>query len=425
MLSRQSIIGLLVIVVLITFPTIGSAQWFPTYINGQFTLGNASGGSPYALADTFFLESNPGASKTIYLDFDGHHSANNTWNHNIQFDPFDRNGDVNSFTASELIEIQQQFQNVAEDFLPFDVNVTTRDPGIEALRKSNNADTVYGVRAVNTQPKGGFGNGIGGIAMLDSFNDVVDNPVFTFNKGNNNGAITNSHEVGHALGLIHDGLGSQEYHPGTGSNSSPVSWGPIMGAPFNKKLVQWSNGDYANATTQEDDVSIITKTDNGFGFRPDLVGDTIGSAKSLTFDNDGDAFDWGIIETRQDVDMFEMNLLTPGTLDLTILPFQGTPNLDVLAKLYGPNGTLLATSNPISDVDAAFQWVITTPGLYYVSIEGTGNPGIYSDYGSLGFFSIEGSFSAIPEPSGLLPLALVCTFLAPAIRRRRKRLPGA
>ncbi len=410
----------------LTFLSIGifssqaQAQWFPTYISGNFTLGNdTSASSPYNLADTFFLESNPGASKTIYLDFDGHHSFNNIWGHNIVFDAFDRNGDVNNFSNSELIEIQRQFQNVAEDFIPFDVNVTTRDPGYDALVRSNFADNTYGVRVLNTQNVAGSGAGGGGTAYINSFNwiDDRDNVAFTFNKGANTGGMTNSHEVGHTLGLGHDGLGGQTYHPGVGSNSSPVSWGPIMGAPFGKNLSQWSNGDYNNSTNTQDDLAIITKAANGFDYRVDSAGATINDAKELEVADDGTIFDWNIIERNTDIDMFSFTA-GPGQLTIDINPFQGRPNLDVLAKLFDSNGTLIATSNPTNDVIASFDLAISG-GQYFLSIEGTGLAGVYSDYGSLGFYTIEGSApSAVPEPAtGTLVAAL--TFGAMFRRRRR------
>jgi len=37
------------------------AAMFPAYIDGTFTLGDPAGASPYPLADTFKLESLPGA----------------------------------------------------------------------------------------------------------------------------------------------------------------------------------------------------------------------------------------------------------------------------------------------------------------------------------------------------------------------------
>lgn len=393
------------------------AQILPTYINGQFTLGNASGPSPYDYADTFFLESNPNASKTIYLDFNGHHSVNNAWNHDIQFEAFDRDGNVNSFSNSELLEIQRQFQNVAEDFLPFDVNVTTRDPGEAALIRSDANDQFYGIRAINTQTVSGFYENTGGVAYLNSFSWNSDTPVFTFNKGENNGAMTNSHEVGHALGLHHDGLTTQTsptYHRGVGSGDT--GWGPIMGAPFGKNLTQWSNGDYANSTNTEDDLAIITKEANGFDFRDDMVGDDIFSASELTVAGDGSIFDWGIIERNTDLDFFQLDLTT-GDLDLSIEGFQGRGNLDIYAALYDVNGTLIAESNPVDFLDASFQMFLNE-GTYFLSIDGTGKAGVYSDYGSLGFYSISGSFSAVPEPSSLaLVLVAATTF---SLRRRRR-----
>ena len=89
-----------------------------------------------------------------------------------------------------------------------------------------------------------------------------DTPVFTFNKGVRNGGMTNSHEIGHALGLVHDGLDDRTYHPGTGSGDT--GWGPILGAPFGKRVTQWSNGDYTGATSSQEDLDVITNSRKRF-----------------------------------------------------------------------------------------------------------------------------------------------------------------
>ena len=330
-----------------------------------------------------------------------HHSVNNDWGHDIMFPAFDRDGKPNNFSDAELIEIQLQFQNTAEDFLPFDVNVTTIDPGLEALRRTGPNDNEWGVRVVATQETDGFG-GFGGIAFLNSFNDSIDNPVFTLNKGENVGAQTNSHEVGHALGLRHDGLGAQQYHPGVGG-SGPVSWGPLMGAPFSANVSQWSQGDYANATNTEDDLSIITSSSNGFGFRADDYGSTIADASNLNVDPEGptdlpaddySVFQWGIVERNTDVDMFKFST-GDGPVTFTINAFGERPNLDILARIRDANGAIVATSNQIDGVNASFNMNLDA-GTYYLSVEGTSSFNSPSDYGSLGFFTIEGQ---VTEPN--------------------------
>ncbi len=361
------------------------AALFPTYINGQFTLGNGPGASsPYDLVDTFELSSLPSATKTIYLDSNGHHSVNNSWGHDIVFDPFDTDGNPATFSNDELIEIQIQFQNMAEDFLPFNVNVTTKDPGLDAIIRSGTGDDEYGIRVVNTQGTPEF-SGFCGIAFLNSFGSDIDNPVFTICKGSRNGALVHSHETGHALGLRHDGLDGAAYHPGAGSGEN--SWGPIMGAPFDSRITQWSDGNYAGSTNTEDDYEIIT-TRNGFGFRADDFGSTIASASPLTVESDGSVFDWGIIEQNTDVDVFEFTTAT-GDVALTVNSFEDAANLDILATIRDENGNVLFTSNPEPGLNAGFD-VTLAGGTYYLTVEGTGQTGLYNDYGSVGFYTVEG-----------------------------------
>src|SRR5207344_3501245 len=98
------------------------------------------------------LHSNAGASKTIYLDFDGHNIRNTPWNTNgfgnlINL-PFDTDGDLASFSDDELQVIQSVWERVSEDFRPFDVDVTTVDPGFEALKNTGGTDADWGQRIV-------------------------------------------------------------------------------------------------------------------------------------------------------------------------------------------------------------------------------------------------------------------------------------
>ena len=98
------------------------------------------------------LHSDPGEAITIYLDFDGQVIRNTAWNTNgfgnIVNLPFDTDGDLTTFSSDELDTIQSVWERVSEDFRPFDVDVTTVDPGVEALKNTGGGDTQWGQRVV-------------------------------------------------------------------------------------------------------------------------------------------------------------------------------------------------------------------------------------------------------------------------------------
>ncbi len=361
---------------------------FPAYVGGQLNLGDSQSTAPYELSDTFKLESNPSAKKTVYLDFNGHHSTGNAWKHSIHFPSYNTSGSAASFSKSELIEIQKIFQNVAEDFLPLDVNVTTRDPGATFLSRSTGGDQDYGIRIVVTQHTGSFGAGTGGLAKRNSFSDRRDTPAFVFNKGINDAAWTISHEAGHTMGLTHDGFNGKTYHPGSGSGET--GWGPIMGGAFGKSLTQWSDGSYAGSDNRQDDLSVMTRSSIGIKLRTDDVGNSMGSAESLSLRNNR-INDWGTITSRQDVDYYRFTVEN-SNVSFSVKPFQGHGNLDVIAKLYSSTGELISSSNPTDSVSASISQSLKK-GTYYLAIDGAGRNGRYTDYGSLGFYSIKGSVS--------------------------------
>ncbi|MEO8272357.1 MAG: M12 family metallo-peptidase, partial [Aureliella sp.] len=280
-------------------------------VNPQDTLATSP---PVNLTNTFLLNSNPGANHRIYLDFDGHTTSGTNWNtyfnggQNIVSPAFDIDGNANSFSNAELERIQWIWERVSEDFMPFDVNVTTQDPGSAALIKSGSSDSEWGIRVViGGSSQDWYGAAAGGVGYVGSFNWNTDSPVFVFPAQLGNGAEKYtaeaiSHETGHALGLSHDGRTSptEEYYAGQGSGTT--GWAPIMGASYYQNVTQWSKGEYANASQTQDDLTIIT-TQNGFGYRPDDRGNTQSTASSLATSN-GVISDWGIIETTTDVDVF-------------------------------------------------------------------------------------------------------------------------
>ncbi|WP_146397046.1 hypothetical protein [Pseudobythopirellula maris] len=380
-LQSPSILTALAFTLLLAAPALGAK--YPAYVDGSFTFGDEFAEAPYGLESTFSLSSNPNATKTIYLDFTGFHSVGNSWGHNIVFPAYDLDGDSGSFSDEELIEIQQIFQNVAEDYIPFNVNVTTADPGATALRKLGDGDTHWGMRVVMTQATAGFGVGIGGDSGSSRFDDAADNPVFTFNKGARKGGLTASHEVGHTFGLAHDSYYDQEYHPGTGGYGR-TSWGPLMGAPFDASITQWSNGDYAGSSNTFDDYSFITS--KGFGFREDDYLNSLADPHLLE-SIDGEISEWGIIEERYDRDYFRFTTTT-GEVSFDVNGFAQDPNIDVGVVIYDSLGEVVVELDPSVTPNINYDLFLTA-GDYTFFVDGVDNPGRYSDYGSLGFYDIQ------------------------------------
>jgi len=354
------------------------------------------------ISQAFLLHSQPGATKTIYLDFNGHTTSGTPWNSNysggadIVTPAYDFDGNIASFSTSELQRIIYIWQRVAEDFSPFDVNVTTQDPGVEALKNTGSGDTAWGVRvAIGGSSSDWYGSSAGGVAYINSFNWNTDTPTYVFEAqlGNGNEKYTAeaiSHEVGHTLKLYHDGTSTTGYYQGHGSGNT--GWAPIMGVGYYQPLTQWSKGEYADANNLEDDLAIIS-TNNGFTYRTDAHGNTLATATPLTTSG-SNVSGSGIIEKNTDSDVFSF-YTGAGIVGLNILPFERSPNLDILAELYNSTGNLVASSNPLDFLDASFNQNLAA-GEYYVKVTGTGKDGVYSNYASLGQYSINGTI-VIPQ----------------------------
>lgn len=396
-------------------------------------------GNLVPLEDTFRLHSLPGANHTVYLDFDGHVTEGTPWNNSYNIDSivspaYDADGDPSTFNTTELERIQRIWQRVAEDFIPFQINVTTEDPGPAALSKSNGSDPTWGNRVVITTDN--FANcGCGGFAYIGSFNDNIDNPSFVFNGGETGVSEAASHEVGHTLFLSHDGkTDGTSYYRGHGADGTEEEWAPLMGVGYYTNMTTWDNGTYINANNGgsnanfnkgPSDLDVITQN-NGFGFRADDHGNAISNPSALQIigENDSDPMlldvdSFGIISQPNDVDMFsfttgegEINLNIESYIAQTYVSqddgsfdvsYETTPinnkgsNLDVLATLYNENGDVVATSNP-SGLSASFNDLFLSAGTYFVSIDGAGfgdwtddPPTGYTDYVSLGQFQITGT----------------------------------
>lgn len=365
--------------------------------------------SSIPLSETFLLNSKPNSPRTIYLDFNGHTATGTAWNSSYAVDPinavpFDTDGVPGSYNTTELQIIQGIWKRVSEDYAAFDVNVTTQEPSPDKLTRSGSADTSFGMRAVITKnwtkstTKGDCG--CGGFAYVGVFSSTNESykPAYVFydNLGSNEKYVAEavSHEVGHTLGLSHDGTSSTAYYQGHGTGET--GWGPIMGVGYYKNLVQWSKGEYANANNTQDDYLLMQN--NGVVFDADDYGNTVSAAATLApqvVNGLNNLTVRGVLQGPNDVDLFKLDA-GAGPLNVNATPFAVAPNADLLISLLDASGNVLMQSNAFTTLGTSLGFSIPSNGTYYVAIEGTGKPDPYVDgytkYGSIGHYSLAFSY---------------------------------
>ena len=297
-----------------------------------------------AVEDVFLLHSRPGAPNRVYLDFNGHTFSNTAWGSgSFAGVAYDIDGNPGSFSDTEKTRIADIWHRVAEDLAPFNIDVTTQRP---AAFGANVGHILFS----NRIDRNGFpiySNAVGGVAFIDVWgqpNFRTYQPALVFPEGvpgAKNLAEAASHELGHNLGLLHDGQGGTSYYAGHGTGN--VSWAPIMGVGYSVNVSQWSKGEYSGANNKEDDLAVIQTY--GLGYRVDDHGNTASSASYFPAGTELVAA--GVIERNTDVDVFGFTT-GAGAITLTVGSTDLGPNLDVLAELRDANGVLIAASNPAS-----------------------------------------------------------------------------
>ena len=394
--------------------------YFCSFATGEGEALAASGTGEVASAplpsgiQTFLLHSRPGASKVIYLDFDGHVTSGTILGTAVipavlilspgHLIP---TATARAFSNDELDRIQEIWTRVAEDFAMYDVDVTTEDPGTEALRRATTGDQYYGVRVV-ISPSSGWFSSAGGVAYVGSFNWSSDTPAFIFSDRLSNNAKyvaeAASHETGHTLSLYHDGTtDGTEYYAGHGD------WAPIMGVGYSKKVTQWSRGEYVGANNTEDDLAEMLS--EGISYNADDHGDWINNATPIAGATISVS---GVIDSIADMDVFSFQA-EAGTVSINADPAAPGPNLDILLQLLDSGGNIIAEDDPDGVLPVLSAGINATvpAGTYYILIDGVGTSDPtagYPDYGSLGQYTISGTipWADIPPdaPSALTASAM-------------------
>ena len=376
------------------------------------------------------LESKPGAAATLVLDFNGHTQA--TWENSrgeftdLVTPSFNADGTGSTFSLREQEIIRNAWAAVAEDFAPFDINVTTIEPA--------DPDHAMVTRvAIGGHPSDWYrtDSSPSGTSSIGSFTSDVPNLAFAFSEilvddaaddgltdeelaitiGN-----TVSHEAGHGFGLRHQseynaaGDLVDSYHEGD------ADWTPIMGSNFQTDRVTWHNGTTSDAETFQKDLDVISSYDNGFGYRADDHGNSMSTATPVF----GGILGFpeamlnvsGIVETMSDADYFRFET-TGGTVNATLNVAEFAPNLDARLELWRPaqystsrfgqvliaKASRLAMNDDLNELGASIS-VALTAGTYYLVVRSHGQ------YGDLGQYTLTGDLNLAARKLEIPPYPL-------------------
>lgn len=352
-------------------------------------------------------------SKVIYLDFDGQNVSGTGWNAGNLITAL-----PSTMNAANIIQIHKR---VSEDFIPFDVNVTT-----DSVR-FNNALPNRRTRVVITPTSAWYGSA-GGVAYVGSFawGGTPGTPCWVFENllsySPKNIAEAASHEAGHTLTLRHQSTYSAvtcsktaEYNPGQGTGVT--SWAPIMGVGYTKNVTVWYNGlsSVSCTLTQNDhgNVAAGITSPNFLNFLPDDVGNTQANAKILNLSSLNLA-DSGLVTEPSDLDAYTFSICNSRYVTIDVKPwaldtvnYPGA-NLDVRLFLYSAAGNTLAVDTPLSRLNSRIG-INLLPGTYWFTIDG-GRSANYSDYGSLGRYYL--NVKATNPPTLTNTIALGSSFCA-------------
>lgn len=353
------------------------------------------------------INTRPDAKGLIYLHFSGGTFIDPDWNGGLPIEA------APSGLSSD--EVKEVIARVAEDYAPFDMAVSTISADYDKMPPGRR------MRVIIT-PTNDLQSGVGGLSLIGSWpssgrirSSTI--PAWVFNTTPKLVAEATSHEVGHTLGLSHDGTLGSEYYSGNGAASSPTSWAPIMGNSYLRALTQWSKGEYPNANNLEDDLAIISSTRNGVGYGANTGAS---AAEALPHGiplplNAGTFSASGVLRHAENPDRYDFTT-TGGSLSITAAP--KTPkfaNADLQLELYkqvpaSGKYVLVSKANPSGLLECVLRASSLAAGTYQVRVCPAGttatSTGIYATgyppYGSLGPYQINGTLDNAPALPGIL-----------------------
>ena len=341
-------------------------DYIPTYNNGIIS-----------------LQSLPGATGVLYIDYRGGYTP--TWG-GIAYDK----------PVVTSAQIKDVWKRVAEDYLPFTINVTT-DIRVYLAAPENSRQRCICTPTTTAAP------GAGGVSYIGSWNWTGDTPNWSFYSTGKAAAEVIAHECGHCVGLSHETTDINGVHTEyfTGQGSGATGWCPIMGAGYYQNVTTWAKGEYQYAGNLEDQLNTITTANNNVAYRTDDTGATLATARYLEVYSNNAAFAEGVIERTGDTDAFRFTT-AGGTISLTASPVATNDwaNLAIMATLADATDTIIASNNPQNVLTASIATNLPA-GTYTFRVTGAGrnNPltNGFSNYASLGYYSITGAVAAATQ----------------------------
>ena len=321
---------------------------------------------------------------------------------------YDSDGDVTTFSPAEVAQIDEIWARVAEDFSPFNVNVTTVPPptlsGTAALQINVGGDGAFLVPST-----------VGFQAIPASFSSpLLSNIGFAFSDNIQSAAPTDPQHIAYnassSIATLF-GLGPHPLYSNTGTQLAALDpggleVGPILGAPTNSLRDVWVNApNDIGAVIVQNDLATITSPFNGIQYRMDDHADIRQFAAGVTI-GVGDELLTGIIETSDDVDVFgfrtletDVTIIVKG-LDLatqfagiTNPPNPGS-NLDPVLRLLDASGNELAMDDVVfnsvnanNSLTASISMHLLA-GSYFIEVSNGFNPLSGERYGSLGEYTV-------------------------------------
>ena len=279
--------------------------------------------------------------------------------------------------------IKDLWKRVAEDYMPFNINVTT-DIKVYLCAATSRDSRQRCCFTDYARDSGGRGL----YRLLELGQRHACWSVYTTGKAGGKSARTS--RVTRWAWATRARAQHQEYYGGQGSGAT--GWAPIMGVGYYQPVSTWAKGEYQYANNHEDELNIITTQNNNVTYRPDDTGSTLAPRATWRSIPNFTRFGRGRNRTDRRHGCFPVHdQRRPGLADRQPGCGLGRPGAD--GTLADASDTVIASNNPQSVLSATISTNLPS-GTYTFRVTGAGrnNPltNGFSAYASLGYYSVAG-----------------------------------